>query len=952
MKTVAKLAPLALMLTLAVGIQAQALKPGLAKDVVIDGKLDEAAWSAATPDGPFGWLKNAAKPGDPAQTEFRILADADAFYVGIRCDEPEMAKLKANPISRDGDVFSQDVVEVFFDPQGKGVNFYQFAVSAAGDQWDQYYIEKGNTTIGEYNGVWASAVFKGDTFWSVEMRVPLRALYHSAAVVFAPDWKFNVARERKPEPQLTTWSPLVKGFLQPDHFRQAGPMPRKLAKYDLAVTFVEASIQEKTEAGYAGTLFVKMAAKPHAYGDYRVSVIDEKGGKIAVDRKISLTQDEMRFPLADAVFPALGKTTLRATVTSSTGEVVADMYCVLRASYAPIAVTLTEPFYANCVFPGQALKAVAGVIVASFPPERLKGAAAALTLCGPDGKPVASATCPLANGEGTFSMPVGNLADGDYSLACAVSAGGQTLADSTTVLRKLPPSPGSCVWIDRDLNLVVDGEALYVRGWYGGPGYLVSKAINDRFNNQYGGAFIQQGGQVGLEAERIDPSEGMRIKTDVEPSRKVFDEMRLRIEKARTDKGLWWYYLCDEPECRGVSPVYLKHMYDFVKKLDPYHPVMIITRAPEKYTECADILNPHPYPNPVIDADGRRSMSSSLKEIPRQIRTVLAAGKNRIPPWLTPQAFSYEFQDPCAQNPTFDEYTCMLFSAVAAGCKGFTPFMYCAHFNSLDLRVGNEYIYETLARIEPFLLSGETPLEANVTAEDDGVIVWIKRVDGKVLVIAVNLLDRPLAATVACPALAGVGHLVGFREKGETAVTKEGGFTLNFAPYQVHMQSTAKLDDGLKPVEEVKAELTAAIAALRKPGNVLYGKGREIEYNSSDAYTGTKLYTLVDGILDAYGWTSWTTQVSPGKPGFIELSFPTFTPAFTKVQVHTATIEDMEFLIWKRGEWKKMGEVTGNDASVIVFDLPEKTTTVKVRFVVSKVKPGTRAEVYEIEMFE
>ena len=65
----------------------------------IDGRLDDACWAAAEWNGPFVRLANSVKDRTVrAQTRFAMLADAKTLYVAVKCDEPDMAALKArNP---------------------------------------------------------------------------------------------------------------------------------------------------------------------------------------------------------------------------------------------------------------------------------------------------------------------------------------------------------------------------------------------------------------------------------------------------------------------------------------------------------------------------------------------------------------------------------------------------------------------------------------------------------------------------------------------------------------------------------------------------------------------------------------------------------------------------------------------------------------------------------------
>ncbi|MBQ2632004.1 MAG: hypothetical protein IJG13_20195, partial [Kiritimatiellae bacterium] len=55
-----------------------------------------------------------------AQTRFAILCDAKTLYVAVKCDEPDMAALKArNPSA----LYTCDQVELFLCPRGDGFDF-------------------------------------------------------------------------------------------------------------------------------------------------------------------------------------------------------------------------------------------------------------------------------------------------------------------------------------------------------------------------------------------------------------------------------------------------------------------------------------------------------------------------------------------------------------------------------------------------------------------------------------------------------------------------------------------------------------------------------------------------------------------------------------------------------------------------------------------------------------
>jgi len=205
---------------------------------------------------------------------------------------------------------------------------------------------------------------------------------------------------------------------------------------------------------------------------------------------------------------------------------------------------------------------------------------------------------------------------------------------------------------------------------------------------------------------------------------------------------------------------------------------------------------------------------------------------------------------------------------------------------------------------------------------------------------------------VSAPELKGLQNLYGFREK-TLAEVKNGTVKLRFHPYQVHLLTSPRLDQSLKKVEELKKEISDTRERFRNKGNLLYDRGREIEFTSSDTYiSNLSLVTLTDGMTDTFGWASWTKPTNRENPAFIEMKFLTFVPEFRRLKVYSATLEDMDVFIWRKGDWEKVGEVRGNKSEVIELDFAERLKTVKMKLLVTRVKPSTKAEIYEVELYE
>jgi len=931
-------------------------------EIKIDGKLDEVDWKKADVYGGFNYLKAIGGGKPKVETNFRILKDNEAIYLGIYCQEPYMDKLKDAFLPRDSSFWERDSVEIFFDPEGRGFNYYQFAVTVSNAQWDAYWIEGGHTSGGYYSAIWKSATYKGDNFWSVEVKIPLYCFFYTPKEKFSKVWLINITRNRFPEPELSTWAELTRGFHEPKGFRKIENMPVK--RYDMKISKVETDVKDEK---LKGDLILKLESGEKIDGEIKVY---EKDKEIA-NKKVNLKKGENSIKIEDLNFKS-GKGEIGIIVLKDK-DILLGAIEEINVSYEELEVEITKPFYSNCIFPDQKVNNIEGKIKINIPEEKLKDSKVSIELKGDN---FSRKVEEKGKKEIEFKIKSDDLKVGEYSLIVEVKGKEGIIGSKEIKIRKLEkPEKGSYVYIDENLNLVVNGKPMFVLGWYGNSVYMVSQAIRNKYGNKPNSKFVntwecwmnvepERLHQVSVdelkelgfsnyeEIEKIAKEEYVRIKQDGEPNPVIYKYLELRIKKAKENPDIWFYYLCDEPECKGVSPLYLRYMYNFIKEKDPYHPVMIITRSPKDYIQCADILNPHPYLDPTVDDRGIRKMRP-VREIKRVMREVYESGNNKIAGWCTPQAFTYGFIDRFADYPTFDEFNSMVWTAIVNGAKGFTPFIYYDHLNSVDLRLGVDFIYETITNLEEFLLTHPDD-KLNFENTNQDVDVLIKKKGDKLLIVAVNMTDKEQSVEIYSDGLKGIKKLYGFREVSEIDL-KDGRIKLSFYPYQVHIFTYPLLGKGLKKVEELRKEINEIKESFKKKGNILYGRGKEIEFNASDTYISISnlfLFTLCDGMTDTYGWVSWTKPTSPANPSFVEMKFLNFVPEFKRIKIYTATIEDLNVLIWKKGDWNKIAEIRGNKEDVIEIKFDEKISAVKMKLMITKVKENTKAEIYEVEMYE
>jgi hypothetical protein len=181
----------------------------------IDGRLDEAAWTAA-PAVTLQFLWES-QTGAKQPTRARLLWDAQALYVGFDADD---ADITARFEQRDDPTYRDDAVEIFINPNPKQeAVYYGFEMNARGVLYD--YLNYNSRTLFkrfDATGVRIATSLRGtlnvrtdtDNGWSLEALIPwpnfeeLSRRPPAAGAV----WKVNFNRWDGVEParRMSIWS--------------------------------------------------------------------------------------------------------------------------------------------------------------------------------------------------------------------------------------------------------------------------------------------------------------------------------------------------------------------------------------------------------------------------------------------------------------------------------------------------------------------------------------------------------------------------------------------------------------------------------------------------------------------------------------------------------------------------------------------------------------------------
>jgi hypothetical protein len=169
----------------------------------IDGRLDDEVWARATRLGNLTQVEPNEGEAPSQRTETLLCFDADAFYLGIRCFDDDVASLRATQRRRDSNLDPDDSIEVVFDPFLDRRNAFWFQISPGGARGDALIVKNGAQFNKRWDGIWSGKSTIAEDGWFAELRIPF------ATLNFTPDqttWGFNFRRLIRRNSEEARWA--------------------------------------------------------------------------------------------------------------------------------------------------------------------------------------------------------------------------------------------------------------------------------------------------------------------------------------------------------------------------------------------------------------------------------------------------------------------------------------------------------------------------------------------------------------------------------------------------------------------------------------------------------------------------------------------------------------------------------------------------------------------------
>jgi len=199
----------------------------------IDGRLDEPVWTSGDAPTTAAFVNTMNGASAQPVAHARMLWDDEHLYVGFEVQDDQ---LKSSLREHDDHLWEQDAVELFLDPSGRGLNYFELQISPRGVTFDTRYDSRRNPQpIGHAD--WEShmravAVTQGtvddddaDQGYTVEAAIPWASFATGSPAPSRPTpatvWRANfyVMDARDGSQRAVAWSaPRVGDFHVPDRF--------------------------------------------------------------------------------------------------------------------------------------------------------------------------------------------------------------------------------------------------------------------------------------------------------------------------------------------------------------------------------------------------------------------------------------------------------------------------------------------------------------------------------------------------------------------------------------------------------------------------------------------------------------------------------------------------------------------------------------------------------------
>ncbi|HEX9704802.1 MAG TPA: DUF5916 domain-containing protein [Gemmatimonadales bacterium] len=145
----------------------------------VDGRLDDASWTAARPADDFVLREPTEGVPAPERTEVRFIYTEDALYIGARMYSGNPTAIRKLVARRDREVPSEQLV-ISLDSRADRRTAYTFGVTPGGVRSDYFHASDFEDAQDEsFDPVWEARTAVDSLGWTAELRIPFTQLRYN-----------------------------------------------------------------------------------------------------------------------------------------------------------------------------------------------------------------------------------------------------------------------------------------------------------------------------------------------------------------------------------------------------------------------------------------------------------------------------------------------------------------------------------------------------------------------------------------------------------------------------------------------------------------------------------------------------------------------------------------------------------------------------------------------------
>lgn len=178
--------------------------------IVLDGNLDEAAWTQGDPADKFWqWFPSDTALAQP-RTEIFMTYDDKYLYMAAKCYSKEQNYVIPS-LRRDFRAGGNDNITFVLDPYKDNSNAFIFGMNPFGVKREALISNGGNNPRRDWNGAWDNKWEGGakihDGYWVCELAIPFSTLRFKAG---EKEWFFNSYRFDSQSNEISSWQHIPK----------------------------------------------------------------------------------------------------------------------------------------------------------------------------------------------------------------------------------------------------------------------------------------------------------------------------------------------------------------------------------------------------------------------------------------------------------------------------------------------------------------------------------------------------------------------------------------------------------------------------------------------------------------------------------------------------------------------------------------------------------------------